>query len=38
MVSEVSVVAQWLTNSASIHEDTGMIPALTQWAKDLELL
>ena len=28
-----SHVAQWVTNSASIHEDVGSIPGLSQWVK-----
>ena len=31
------VAAQRLADSASIHEDAGLIPGLTQWVGDLAL-
>ena len=33
----VSIVAQWLTNPTSTHDDTGLIPGLARWVKDLAL-
>ena len=30
----VPIVARWVKNPTSVHEDSGSIPGLTQWVED----
>ena len=37
VINGIPIVAQQVSNPASIHEDAGSIPGLDQWDKDLAL-
>ena len=37
-ISGVPVVAQWVKNPNSVHEDAGLIPGLAQWIQAAVLL
>ena len=36
-IYRVPIVAQWVKNPSGINEDTGSIPGLAEWVKDLAL-
>ena len=38
LINGVPLLAQWVRNPTSIHEDVGLIPDPAQWVKDLVFL
>ena len=37
LIIGVPIVAQWVKNPTSVHEDAGLIAGFTQWVKEMQL-